>query len=236
LALLRDPRGASTDKLRLFLIYYLCIDGATAAAISSCTDALAAAGCDDLRAFTYLRSIKAFTSTMASVGSFGEGGEESSGINSSYAAVLGTLSQVANNVGSMILSADKALPTARIVSTLMDQKGDAEVLDGYLTLDARGPKGGAPTPVSKRPFRDAIVFVVGPGNYIEYQNCKDHICSNVVREGGKVRMVPNGKTVVYGATELCNGTDFLEQLADLDGPPPEGPPAADPAPGARTSV
>lgn len=220
IALLRDPRGAPADKMRLFLIYYLCFDGATPASIARCTEALATAGCSDLRAFGYLKSIKAFTSTMASVGTMDQAGDDASGINSSYAAVMGTLSQVANNVGSMILTADKALPTARIVSTLMDQKGNAEVLDGYLTLDARGPKGGAPTAASKRPFRQAIVFIVGPGNYIEYQNCQDHICSTVVKEAGKVRMQPNGKTVVYGASELCNGTDFLGQLSDLGGPPP----------------
>jgi sec1 family domain-containing protein 1 len=223
-ALLRDPRGAPADKIRLFLIYYMCFDGATPAALSRCTDALADAGCTDLRAYDYLKSIKSFTSTMASVGALGQGEEEAGGINSSYAAVLGTLSQVANNVGSMILTADKALPTARIVSTLMDQKGDAEVLEGYLTLDVRGPKGGPPTAASKRPFRQAIVFVVGPGNYIEYQNCQDHICSTVVKEGGKVRMQPNGKTVVYGATELCNGSDFLGQLADLGGRAPAAAP------------
>lgn len=220
LSLLRDPRGAPLDKLRLFLIYYLSIDGATEAAIASCTSALAAAGASDLRAFEYLKSIKAFTYTMASVGSYGDGGVGGGAgddFNQSYKAVLGTLSQVAANVGSMILTADKALPTARIVSSLMDQKGDAEVLEGYLTFDARSRKGSAPSLASKRTFREAIVFMVGPGNYIEYQNCQDHICRTVVKEAGKDRMVPNGKTVVYGASEMCNGNEFVEQLADLFG-------------------
>lgn len=217
LALLRDPRGDSQDKLRLFLIYYLCIEGLTVAQTTQCTSVLEASGCTDLRAFDYLKSIKAFTSTMASVGSMG--GPTDDATNSSYAAVLGTLSQVASNVHNMILSSDKALPTARVVSTLMDQKGDAEVLEGYATFDARGPKGSGPTAASKRTFQEAIVFVVGPGNYIEYQNCKDYICSTVTKEGGKTRMVPNGKSVVYGATELCNGSTFLRQLADLAGPP-----------------
>jgi sec1 family domain-containing protein 1 len=221
LALLQDARGTPTDKLRLFLIFFLCIDGLSEKSISQCSTALDQSGCQDMRAFAYLKSIKAFTSTMENIGSLGTPGDEpsssTSAINSGYAAVLGTLSQVASNVHNLILSADKALPTARVVSTLMDQKGDAAILEGYTLHDPKGPRGGGATPESRRTFTEAIVCVVGPGNYIEYQNCKDHICSIVNTEGSTTRMVPNGKTVIYGATELCNGTDFLEQLQTLGG-------------------
>lgn len=219
LALMRDMRGLTTDKLRLFLMYYLCVDSASTDDLSKCTSALETAGCSDLRAFTYLKSIKAFTKSMASVPVAPLA--SSSSIGSGYAAsVMDTLSHVANNVNKLIISADKALAAARVMQTLMDQKGDAEVLEGYATLDPKAPKGSAISAVAKRPFREAVLFVVGPGNYVEYQNCQDHVCSVLKQDGGKSQHVPNGKTLIYGATELCTGSEFLEQLQLNGGPKP----------------
>lgn len=220
LALMRDGRGTPTDKLRLFLIYYLCVDSATDAELSRCTSALQAAGCTDLRAYSYLKSIRAFTKSISSVPATPL--TASSSIGSAYAAsVLDTLSQVASNVNKLIISADKALAAARVVQTLMEQKGDTEILEGYLTLDPKAPKGSVRH--SGRPAKDAILFVVGPGNYIEYQNCQDHVCSVVKQDGNNSTLVPNGKTLIYGATELCTGTEFLQQLHANGGPKPSPP-------------
>lgn len=219
LALLRDARGTPTDKLRLFLIYYLCVDSATEDELSRCTSTLQSAGCTDLRAYSYLKSIRAFTKSISSVPAAPL--TSSSSIGSGYAAsVLDTLSQVANNVNKLIISADKALSAARVVQTLMDQKGDTEILEGYLTLDPKAPKGSASSVSGARPAKEAILFVVGPGNYIEYQNCQDHVCSIVKQDGKKSTVVPNGKTLIYGATELCTGVEFLEQLHTNGGPKP----------------
>lgn len=219
LALIMDTKGAISDKLRLFLIYYLCVDNATDSDLKQCTNALEHAGCTDLRAYTYLKSIRAFTKSMSTIPSGPIA--SSSSIGSGYAAsVLDTLSQVAVNVNKMIISADKALATARVVQTLMDQKGDAEILDRYLLLDPRSPKGSAKSESAMRPSKEAIVFVVGPGNYIEYQNCQDHVCSVRKQDGKTTRLVANGKTVIYGATELCTGDEFVKQLGNNAGPDP----------------
>lgn len=219
LAILNDARGTPTDKLRLFLIYYLCIDSATDAELSKCLSVLQSAGCSDLRAYEYLKSIRAFTKSISRMPAAPM--VSSSSIGSGYAAsVLDTLSQVATNVNKLIISADKALAAARVVQTLMDQKGDPEVLEGYLTLDPRAPKGSAQSTTSSKPTKEAILFVVGPGNYIEFQNCQDHVCSTLKQEGKTSRLVPNGKTLIYGATELCTGTEFLQQLQENGGPDP----------------
>lgn len=215
LALLENSRGTVDDKLRLFLIYFLCMENVPGPHIARCTDALGKAGCSDLRAFEYLKSIKAFTSTMATVSSMDGSNEVNSGLNSSYAAVLGTLSQVASNVHNLILADDKTFPTARVVAALMEQRGDQQILDSYCTLDPKASRNSSVTASAARPFRDAIVFVVGPGNYIEYQNCQDHICSSARNDAGVKKLVPNGKRVIYGATEICNGSQFLQQLHSL---------------------
>lgn len=211
LALLRDMKGLPSDKLRLFLIYYLCIDSASSQDLSRCVTTLEQAGCTDLRAYKYLQSIRAFTKSMSRASATPL--TASSSIGSGYAAsVLDTLAQVANNVNKLIISTDKALASARVVQTLMDQKGDAEILASYETLDPKAPKGSAPMATATRPCTQAILFVVGPGNYIEYQNCQDHVCSRVKQEGKVSKLVPNGKTVIYGTTELCTGAEFLEEL------------------------
>lgn len=56
----------------------------------------------------------------------------------------------------------------------MECKNSAEV-DEYLYLDAKLLKGGDQAPKNRSPFQDAIVFVIGGGNYIEYQNLVDFI-------------------------------------------------------------
>jgi hypothetical protein len=56
----------------------------------------------------------------------------------------------------------------------MECKSNAEV-DDYLYLDAKLLKGGDVAPKNRAPFQDSIVFVIGGGNYIEYQNLVDFI-------------------------------------------------------------
>lgn len=53
-------------------------------------------------------------------------------------------------------------------------------LDDYLYLDPKLLKGGDIVPKNRAPFQDAVVFMVGGGNYIEYQNLVDFI-----KVGGK---------------------------------------------------
>lgn len=47
--------------------------------------------------------------------------------------------------------------------------------DDYLYLDPKLPKTSDATPKNRAPFQDAVVFMVGGGNYIEYQNLVDFI-------------------------------------------------------------
>lgn len=47
--------------------------------------------------------------------------------------------------------------------------------DDYLYLDPKLLKRGDTMPKTRTPFQDAVVFIVGGGNYIEYQNLVDFI-------------------------------------------------------------
>lgn len=223
LAILRERRGSATDKLRLFLIYFLCVPSISDQDIKTCKVALEQAGCRDLRAFEYVKSIKSLTSniTKSSLKMSRSSSGLNDSLNSGYAAVIGSLTQVANNVNKLILSENKALASAKVVEALMDQKGTPEILDAHSIFDPKGSRRGGPSPAAKGKFREAILFMVGGGSYIEYQNVKDHVCKiTKTGEGGKSKQISTGKTVIYGSTELCTGEDFLRVMQRLGGPDP----------------
>ncbi len=53
-------------------------------------------------------------------------------------------------------------------------------------------------------FKEAIVFMIGGGNYLEYGGLQEFA----------QRQQPI-KTIIYGATDVLSGREFLEQLAVL---------------------
>jgi sec1 family domain-containing protein 1 len=67
------------------------------------------------------------------------------------------------------------LPVTRIVDELMELKSSPETED-YRHFDPKQLRqtDGAQASKSRAPFHEAIVFVVGGGNYIEYQNLVDY--------------------------------------------------------------
>ena len=83
------------------------------------------------------------------------------------------------------------LPVTKIVDDIMEQK-QGKFNDEYKYLDPkilRGNESGQ-IPRTKTTFADAIVFVVGGGNYIEYQNLQDYAKSkNVGNVGNTGKLV-----------------------------------------------
>lgn len=94
----------------------------------------------------------------------------------------------------------------KITEQLMECRAGGE-LDDYLYLDPKLLKGGDVVPKNRAPFQDAIVFMVGGGNYIEYQNLVDFI---------KTKQTGNAsRRIIYGASTLTNAKQFLKQLSLL---------------------
>lgn len=77
-------------------------------------------------------------------------------------------------------------------------------VDNYLYLDPK-KSGSKVPPKGKVTFQDAIVFVVGGGNYLEYQNLNEYAYRSTLVK----------KSVLYGSTELCNPKKFMEQIETL---------------------
>uniref|UniRef100_A0A8C9NC50 Sec1 family domain containing 1 n=1 Tax=Serinus canaria TaxID=9135 RepID=A0A8C9NC50_SERCA len=95
---------------------------------------------------------------------------------------------VMEGVKNLVLK-QQNLPVTRILDNLMEMKSNPV---NYLLYHYFNFKN-----------LNAIVFVVGGGNYIEYQNLIDYI-------KGK-----QGKHVLYGCSELFNATQFIKQLSQL---------------------
>jgi len=99
------------------------------------------------------------------------------------------------------------LPTTRVVDALMELKSMPDVAD-YLYFDPKLLRAdSSSTPRNKSPFQEAYVFVVGGGNYIEFQNLMDYVSS---------KATPTmQKKIVYGCSDLVNASQFMKQLSLL---------------------
>ncbi|KAJ8907169.1 hypothetical protein NDN08_003651 [Rhodosorus marinus] len=224
-SLLSTSKGTPDDRMRLFIIYLLCA-GSTAE-IDSFLPTLKSAGCD-LRAVKYVKEIKTFTdqidvkSTLQNMSLPSRNSVPSTvsdvGLSSMMSSIVehGSrgLTQVANNFNKLILDEDKALVSGRVVEALMDQKGREDVRETYAYFDPRQPKRSVTR--TQKQFREAVVFMVGGGNYVEYQNIKDHLKGD--------------KHVLYGCTDLVTGESFLRQLEKLSGEAKEEPSQGEGAP------
>ena len=200
-----SQRGTPPDKMRLFLIYFMCTESIPEPALTTITDALTAAGCD-LTAFSYAKTIKSISSTSAFASQFSARAEKKGGdqwgmraLQSVYGKGKGLLSQGIKN----FLPSDKAGVTTRIVEGLMDMKTTGEV-ENYLYLDPKLPVGQSVDFRNRPAFREGMAFIVGGGNFIEYGNIKEYMAK---------KEVP--RTIMYGCTEFVTSDGFLSQLSQL---------------------
>jgi len=215
---LSDPQnGTPQDKLRLFLIYFLCTPTVSDAEYDQYASALQASGCD-LAALTYLRRWRSFTM----IGNKNLEWNQSSGQGGTTKAVSmfsSLISQSSNfvmaGVKNLVVKKHN-LPVTKIVDDIMEQK-QGKFNDEYKYLDPkilRGNESGQ-IPRTKTTFADAIVFVVGGGNYIEYQNLQDYAKSKNVGNVGNTANPVSMRRVVYGCTQMTNSDQFLNQLTLL---------------------
>uniref|UniRef100_A0A1I8GP24 Sec1 family domain-containing protein 1 n=1 Tax=Macrostomum lignano TaxID=282301 RepID=A0A1I8GP24_9PLAT len=114
------------------------------------------------------------------------------------------------------------LPAARIADCLMENRAGQAEVEEYRYFDPKLHRVTDPSqiPRQKQPFQEAIVFVVGGGNYIEYQNLVDlrrtSKSSGVTGAGGGGGgSGGGGRRITYGSTQLVTGCQFLLQLAEL---------------------
>ncbi|ODQ63177.1 Sec1-like protein [Nadsonia fulvescens var. elongata DSM 6958] len=223
---------APEDKLRFFLIYYLTNKTEmTRSELSTFEKALADQGCD-LAALAFVKKFK----EMAKLSSFNETSASSStgaaastttlfkgfgGLTSKLTERLKDGGKLTEGFGNILanvrnlLPANSDLPVTRIVASLTNNSytntNSAEsntIADDYLYFDPRSTRGALtqPPPRGGEAFDDAVVFVVGGGNYLEYTNLQEWASG----DNGV-----GGKRVVYGSTDLVTPTQMLKEFAQL---------------------
>lgn len=207
--MLSNPEyGQPSDKYRLFLIAYICDNpNLTDDEAEKYVNILEDLGCKRT-AFEYVRRWKTFS--KINVESLQSSLQSSGGVLRTANMFTKLMSQgsqfVMEGVKNLVLK-EHHLPLTKIVDGLMDctSKVSQEASE-YSYFDPKAQKDSEVQ--RKKVFQDAIVFVVGGGNYIEYQNLVDY-CKSKNRNSS----APSGtRHVIYGSTDLMNASQFIQQL------------------------
>ncbi|CAN8065302.1 unnamed protein product, partial [Agarophyton chilense] len=146
-----------------------------------------------------------------------------------------SFANVAQNAKKLIINQKKSFAVANVLDIFMSEQARArneslasQVLDGYLLFDpkllpvaeivprvqtgidfmtAEGRRPSSRHNSHRMVFSDAIVFVVGGGNYVEYDNCIEAV--------GAASNTTTPRNVLYGTTEILTAEDYLQQLSTV---------------------
>uniref|UniRef100_A0A914UW23 Sec1 family domain-containing protein 1 n=1 Tax=Plectus sambesii TaxID=2011161 RepID=A0A914UW23_9BILA len=200
---LRDPAcGSTEDKLRLFLINYICSDSLSDSELKQQMAILEAAGADDA-AVKFVKRWKSFTKMVSRDDHLGAGTKTVS----MFSKLLNHSSQLVMEGVKNLVPKRHNLPVTKVVDAIMEVKTGAET-DEYRYFDPKLMRANeSAVPRTRAPANDAIVFVIGGGNYVEYQNLMDY---RKHKSQGAV-----AKRITYGTTELVTASQFIAQLTRL---------------------
>eukprot|EP01100_Stratorugosa_tubuloviscum_P014528 TRINITY_DN7831_c0_g1_i1.p1 TRINITY_DN7831_c0_g1~~TRINITY_DN7831_c0_g1_i1.p1 ORF type:complete len:618 (+),score=237.00 TRINITY_DN7831_c0_g1_i1:96-1949(+) len=205
--LIRDPtKGLIEDKIRLLLIYILSSDSIQTADIQPLEQELERLGC------TYISQLIEFvnqrvkplsslsTVTNSSVlrnNSFTQNSFMQRGFSSFADLVKTSVNYLRPNTQDLCIT--------RLVESLLEAKTNFGT-DSYLYLDAYTPIGSLPRRQSN--FQEAIVFVLGGGNYLEYHNLQEF----VKKQNQQRKPLKN---LIYGTTDFVTPAQMLQQLKSV---------------------
>ncbi|XP_051145101.1 SEC1 family transport protein SLY1 [Andrographis paniculata] len=193
-------KGSKMDKLRFAIMYLISAENIPSSEIEAVEAALRESEVD-ASAFQYVKKIKSLNVSLASANS----ASRSNIVDWAEKLYGQSISAVTAGVKNL-LSSDHQLALTRTVDALMDGKPSPEI-ESYLLFDPRAPKSNNPGLSGSHlrgPFNEAIVFMIGGGNYVEYGSLQELA----------LRQQP-AKHVIYGTTEILTGAEFVDQLALL---------------------
>eukprot|EP00250_Pteridium_aquilinum_P002767 c1297_g1_i1 orf=162-1994(+) len=189
-------KGTKEDKLRTAIVYLLALEATPAAEIEAIEGALREADID-LSSFLYVKKMKSLNSTLAAA----TAGSRSNLVDWAEKLYGQSLSAVTAGVKSL-LSGGRELAVTQAVEALMEARPGPET-EAYLVFDPRAPKTSSRAHI-QGPFKEAIVFMIGGGNYNEYLSLQE-----LAQRQQPVR------NIIYGTTEVLSGREFVEQLGVL---------------------
>jgi len=207
LDLITSEKGTKEDKMRLFLVYYI-IHNIPPEDLAEFEHVLQNVGAD-MKALEYLKRRKQFDDAWAITPIASRDGTLGTFEDSIRKAKKGFVNFLSNMVAPLAkyIPRTKDYYLTRIVDAVMNLKESKLGVDNYLYFDPKFPINS--TPKKTTPFKEAIVFVIGGGNYVEYQNLKEY-CQKSLEKGPLQE-----KKIIYGSTEIITGESFLQQLGSL---------------------
>ncbi|KAG2229238.1 hypothetical protein INT48_008641 [Thamnidium elegans] len=207
------------DKMRLFLIYYLStVEEISKEDMEAYENALSEAGCD-VEPLHYIKSVRALMrmTSMISSPPQPQTGFSQNDLFRGFSSIGNKLSDRLKEGGlgggfeNLLSGVKNLLPTRRelvvskIVSDIMTPpQNEVSKASDYLYFDPKVSKNSRSPRQHKVTFQEAIVFVVGGGNYVEYQNLQELATQN-----------NNKRKITYGSTDILSPHQFLDQLATL---------------------
>mmetsp|Transcript_10588 Transcript_10588/g.26693 ORF Transcript_10588/g.26693 Transcript_10588/m.26693 type:complete len:670 (-) Transcript_10588:4195-6204(-) len=217
--------GSPLDKLRLLVLLCARCD-LSGEQLSKARDAVLACGVETAvadRLLTHTRSLQRFsTGAPGSIGLDGKSGASSAGSlahsSSSSGKLLSHTYSSLRDVFSASVNyfkpaAHKNLWLARTLEALVlasDPLGvgrnltaeQRTIADRYILLDPKLPPGSSVSSRTLTPIKKLITFMVGGGNYVEFENVQDLAKRLDV-------------DILYGTTEISTSEDFTQQLQNL---------------------
>ncbi|KAI8141134.1 Sec1-like protein [Fennellomyces sp. T-0311] len=181
----KDPE----DKMRLFLIYYLSTsEEVPQEDMDAYEKALEAAGCD-LSPLKYIKRVRQLMrmTSMISSPTVGQGsGFSQNDLFRGFSSIGNRLTDRLKEGGlgggfenilsgvKNLLPVRKELVISKIVGDIMSPpQNEPSKADDYLYFDPKMSRNSRSARQHKAAFQEAIVFVVGGGNYVEYQNLQE---------------------------------------------------------------
>ncbi|EMR09704.1 hypothetical protein PNEG_01891 [Pneumocystis murina B123] len=220
LEIINDPQKKAEDKLRIFIIYYLSVENISKVDMFEYEDALKKVNCD-LKPLSYIKKVREITkmTTMISPPIQNSGTSSHTGDNlfrglNSLSSILteklkdgaitGGLENLISGVRNFLPSY-KDFTITKIVESLMEPtSSNISRTEDYLYFDPQNHQVQQ-NPIRRQQFNEAIVFMVGGGNYLEYGNLLDWAA----------RYPGTKKRIIYGSSELLSPSAFLNELSRL---------------------
>ncbi|KAG1138061.1 hypothetical protein G6F37_007982 [Rhizopus arrhizus] len=220
LEMIRDTeKKHPEDKMRLFLIYYLSTgEEIPKEDMEAYEKALSEVGCD-LNPLNYIKKVRALMrmTSMIAPPTQPQTGFSQNDLFRGFSSISNKLSDRLKEGGlgggfenllsgvKNLLPIRKELVVSKIVSDIMSPpQNEISKASDFLYFDPKVSKNSKAPRSHKVAFQEAIVFVVGGGNYLEYQNLQELANQNNSK-----------RKITYGSTEILSPQQFLDQLATL---------------------
>jgi hypothetical protein len=235
--ILHNPeQGSPSDKLRLFLIYFLSTE-ISPTDLLGLEKALREAGCD-MAAVESVKKLKsmnnmvqlAITKPSLATKQQSTGSDLFSKFTSTTTGVLGNIVSSVKNLLpesietpltkhiDMALELTTGVPTSMSAATALRGLGGASASalkpeEVFVTFDpkTKSASSAAQSPGAKPSFNRLIVFIVGGATYSEYNHVEEYIASKAVSGG----IASSKLQVTFGSTDMMTGDDFLRELSNI---------------------